>query len=46
MLELNLNQVRRVYVAGNVGQPVVCVQLAVLPSYAVLAESAVTASYQ
>ena len=44
VLELHLNQVGAELVSRHVGQPVVCVQLAVLPSHGVLAQASVLAA--
>jgi hypothetical protein len=46
MLKLHLYKVCRVGIAWHVGQPVVGVQLAVLPANGFLAESSVAAGYE
>ena len=47
MLELHLHQVCRIYVSRHVSQPVVGVQLSVLPTYCILAQaSAATVLYR
>ena len=43
MLELHLNQIGGAWVSGHVGKPVVSVQLLVLASHSLVAQSSVTA---